>query len=118
MEEKEQKVALTNISYEDSSNVNQVTVKGITILKFMFYLIGIISIVFAWKWYNADLDISSSGDPFRFHEKTYVGGDAYNYIISAARSSAIMTKSLVWMIVGCSSVVVGVLCSIKEKLCK
>lgn len=100
------------------SKNNKVAINFYVVFRVLLYLIGVVSILMAWKWYNSDLDIYSSGDPFKFHEKTYVGGDAYNYIISAARSSAIMMKSLIWMAFGCSMILVGVLCSIKEKLCK
>lgn len=102
----------------EKAKSNNVTINFHVVLQILLYLIGVGSIVMAWKWYNSDLEIYSSGDPFKFHEKSYVGGDAYNYIISAARSSAIMTKSLIWMVFGCASIIIGVLCSIKDRLCK
>ena len=48
-------------------------------------------------------DLDYNDNPFKFDEHRYVGGDAYNFIISAARSSAVMTKSLIWMVAGCSA---------------
>lgn len=97
---------------------NSVSFEKLTVLKITLYVLGIISILIAWKWYNYDLDIQSIGDPYMFHEKRYVGGDAYNYIISASRSTAIMTKSLIWMIFGCTSLIFGKLLSIKSNICK
>ena len=114
MEERPKLVELV----EMDKNKDRITISGAIILEVLCYLIGIVSIVFAWIWYNSDLDISSSGNPFRFHEERYVGGDAYNYIISAGRSSAVMIKSLIWMTFGCASIIIGVLFSIKKKLCK
>lgn len=46
------------------------------------------------NYYSNDLAYGSYG-VFDFDEKKYVGGDAYNYIISASRSSAVMIKSLI-----------------------
>lgn len=97
---------------------NSVSIDKLTVFKITLYVLGTISIIIAWKWYNYDLDIQSIGDPYMFHEKRYVGGDAYNYIISAARSTAIMTKSLIWMIFGCTSLILGKLLSIKSNICK
>lgn len=96
----------------------KITIKSSTIIKLIFYVIGIVSIIIAWKWYNYDLEVFSSDEPFNFYEKTYVGGDAYNYIISASRSTSIMVKSLIWMVFGCSSLIIGLLFPNKTKLCK
>lgn len=85
----------------------KVTIAFPQILGVVLYIFGIIAIVIAFHWYNKDLDIQSGGDPFRFYEKTYVGGDAYNYIISAARSTAVIAKGIFWMILGCSSIICG-----------
>ncbi len=58
------------------------------------------------NYYSNDLDCGSYG-VFDFDEKKYVGGDAYNYIISASRSSAVMIKSLIWVVLGFCSIIVG-----------
>lgn len=102
---------------ESKETNDKVTFKVTTILKIVFYIVGVISIIVAWKWYNYDLEIYSD-DPFKFFEKTYVGGDAYNYIISSTRSTALMIKSLIWMVFGCSSLIIGLLLSNKSELCK
>lgn len=96
----------------------KVTIAFPQILSIVLYIIGITAIIIAFHWYNKDLDIHSDGDPFRFYEKTYVGGDAYNYIISAGRSTAVIAKGIFWMIFGCSSIIYGRLVSLKHKLCK
>lgn len=88
------------------------------VVEIAFYVIGAIMLWFAFKWYNNDLDVWSKNDPFMFSEKKYVGGDAYNYIISASRSAAVVTKSLIWTILGCSSIIAGRLTAIQSKKCK
>lgn len=69
------------------------------------YVLGLIFVTIAFIKMGKDLDVNDS--PFDFHEYRYVGGDAYNYIISAARSSAVMVKSLIWMVAGCSTLIIG-----------
>lgn len=87
------------------------------ILEIAFYVVGIICLIFAVKWYGKDLDIYSD-NPFRFSEEHYVGGDAYNYIISAARSSAVVGKSIFWSILAGTSIICGRLTTIARKKCK
>jgi hypothetical protein len=96
---------------------DKVTLNIPSIIKIFFYIIGVISIFMAWKWYNSDLDVFN-GNPYTFYEKSYVGGDAYNYIISASRSTAIMIKSLIWMVFGCSSLIIGLIFPKDLKQCK
>lgn len=69
------------------------------------YLIGVIFVIIAFVKMGKDLDYKDN--PFSFYEHRYVGGDAYNYIISAARSSAVMVKSLIWMVAGCTALIIG-----------
>lgn len=88
------------------------------IVEIALYVVGAILLWFAFKWYNNDLEVWSKNDPFMFFEKRYVGGDAYNYIISASRSAAVVTKSLIWTILGCTSILVGRLTAIQRKKCK
>lgn len=88
------------------------------IVEIALYVIGAILLWFAFKWYNSDLEVWSKNDPFMFSEKRYVGGDAYNYIISASRSAAVVTKSLIWTILGCTSILAGRLTAIQRKKCK
>lgn len=97
----------------DTVNINISLVIEITL-----YVIGAILLWFAFKWYNNDLEVWSKSDPFMFSEKRYVGGDAYNYIISASRSAAVVTKSLIWTILGCTSILAGRLTAIQRKKCK
>lgn len=96
----------------------KITITLSPILSATLYVFGIIAIVVAFYWYNKDLNVHSDGDPFRFYEKTYVGGDAYNYIISASRSTSVIAKGLFWMILGCSSIICGRLFSLKHTSCK
>lgn len=97
----------------DTVNINISLVIEITL-----YVIGAILLWFAFKWCNNDLEVWSKSDPFMFSEKRYVGGDAYNYIISASRSAAVVTKSLIWTILGCTSILAGRLTAIQRKKCK
>lgn len=71
---------------------------GLVVLGFIFINIGIN--------YLLD-DLFYLEDPMEFTERRYVGGDAYNYIISASRSAAVMVKSLIWVVLGCTSIIVS-----------
>ena len=51
------------------------------------------SLTIGINYYSNDLNCSFYGVS-DFDEKKYVGGDVYNYIISASRSSAVMIKNL------------------------
>ena len=90
------------LSDEKNTTIN---IKGDKIVEWCCYIIGAIFIIISFSLMNKDLDYRDN--PFRFYEKSYVGGDAYNYIISAARSSAVMVKSLIWMVAGCSTLIIG-----------
>lgn len=83
------------------------------ILQWLFYILGAVLIVMSIMKYNADLETYK--DEFHFDEIGYVGGDAYNYIISAARSTAIMIKSLILALFGCTSIIAGLILSILNK---
>lgn len=100
----------------ENSNNQKVTLNFSKILRVVVYIIGIISIIVSFCLYI--LDLPTYGSPFEFKEESYVGGDAYNYIISAARSSAVMVKSLIWMVFGCTMLIIGRLSAIKSKICK
>ena len=75
------------------------------VFEWILYVLGIIFILFGFSYYFEDL--KSSDNTLKFYEEQYVGGDAYNYIISAARSTAIMVKSLIWVVLGCSTILIG-----------
>ena len=105
--------ASTETSKSETVNINISLVVEMTL-----YVIGAILLCFAFKWYNSDLEVWSKSDPFMFSEKRYVGGDAYNYIISASRSAAVVSKSLIWTILGCTSILAGRLTAIQRKKCK
>lgn len=83
------------------------------IVSTVLFVIGGIFLIFAFKFLSEDLD-TYDGSPFKFQEEQYVGGDAYNYIISAARSTTIMVKSLVNAVIGCSSIILGQLVNMKK----
>ena len=78
------------------------------ILAVVFYIAGAVLIGFAVYYLSKDLQpkYSFSGE-YYFIEYEYVGGDAYNYIISAARSTAIMVKALIYAVLGCTSLILG-----------
>lgn len=83
------------------------------IFEIILYVLGIVFITFGFKYYVEDLKFGDN--PLMFYEERYVGGDAYNYIISAARSSAVMVKSLIWIVLGCSSIIIGRTMSFKKR---
>lgn len=88
-----------------SQQEKTIDVKFTKVLEIVLYILGFIFLFFGFQYYFQDLDYHSN--PLNFYEERYVGGDAYNYIISAARSSAVMIKSLIWIILGCSSLIIG-----------
>lgn len=83
------------------------------IVSTVLFVIGGIFLIFAFKFLCSDLD-TYDGSQFKFQEEQYVGGDAYNYIISAARSTTIMVKSLIDAVIGCSSIILGQLVNMKK----
>lgn len=109
--------AVENVSLETTKS-DTVNLNISLIVEIALYVVGAILLWFAFKWYNNDLEVWSKNDPFMFSEKKYVGGDAYNYIISASRSAAVVTKSLIWTILGCTSILAGRLTAIQRKKCK
>lgn len=102
------------------SGTTNITIIASWIVEIALYVIGAVLLSYAFEWYNNDLeaDFLHKNDPFMFAERRYVGGDAYNYIISASRSAAIVTKSLFWAILGCTSIIAGRLTAIRRKKCK
>lgn len=95
------------------SNEETVEFKWATVLNWALYIVGAILIIMCIVKLNQDLT-TYSGE-FRFEEESYVGGDAYNYIISAARSAAVMTKALIYGVLGSSSIISGLLIKISNK---
>ena len=95
------------------SNEETVEFKWATVLSWARNIVGAILIIMCIVKLNQDLT-TYSGE-FRFEEESYVGGDAYNYIISAARSAAVMTKALIYGVLGSSSIISGLLIKISNK---
>lgn len=95
------------------ANEETVEFKWATVLSWILYVVGAILIIMCIVKLNQDLT-TYSGE-FRFEEESYVGGDAYNYIISAARSAAVMTKALIYGVLGSSSIISGLLIKISNK---
>ncbi len=91
-----------NSSNEKKDTIN---ISAGKIVEWGCYALGLAFVIIAFIKMGNDLDCGDN--PFRFYEHRYVGGDAYNYIISAARSSAVMVKSLIWMVAGCSALIIG-----------
>lgn len=108
----------TEIAPSGNGKSETITINTSLVIEIALYVIGAILLYFAYKWYNNDLYVWSKNDPFMFSEKRYVGGDAYNYIISASRSAAVVTKSLIWTILGCTSILAGRLTAIQRKQCR
>lgn len=84
----------------------KVNVTFSNIMEWTLYVLGVVFIIIGINYYGQDLECGSYG-VFDFDEKEYVGGDAYNYIISASRSSAVMIKSLIWFVLGSCSIIIG-----------
>lgn len=95
------------IKSEKTININPKKV-----FEYLLYVLGFIFLIKGFLLYSDDLFYTDN--PMKFYEEHYVGGDAYNYIISAARSSAIMIKSLIWIVLGCFSILIGRTFSGKE----
>ena len=95
------------------SSEETVEFKWTTVLTWLLYIVGVILIIMCVVKLNQDL--TTYGGEFRFEEESYVGGDAYNYIISAARSAAVMTKALIYGVLGSSSIISGLLIKISNK---
>ena len=87
---------------------------GAKFIAALFYIVGIVLIAICIYYLSNDLRPEYSFEKhYYFDPKEYVGGAAYNYIISAARSTAIMVKALVYAVLGCSSLILGQLISKK-----
>lgn len=94
-----------NDNNSSANSKETVSINAGQIVEWGCYLIGVAFVIIAFIKMGNDLDYKDN--PFDFYEHRYVGGDAYNYIISAARSSAILIKSLIWMVSGCSALIIG-----------
>lgn len=105
--------ASAKVATVQPSNEETVEFKWATVLSWALYIVGAILIIMCIVKLNQDLT-TYSGE-FRFEEESYVGGDAYNYIISAARSAAVMTKALIYGVLGSSSIITGLLIKISNK---
>ena len=101
---------LENVSIEKNQTKKECSdlhnTKSSIVFKRIWYIIGaillFIGIVLLFHDRTGVFD-----DQYYFYEKGYVGGDAYNYIITAARSTAVMVKSLIFVIMGCTSLLIG-----------
>ena len=116
MENQEMKMEPTPIQNErDPQNASHATNSiGRKLLAALFYIVGSVLIGVCIYYLSNDLKPEYSwASEYYFDPKKYVGGDAYNYIISATRATAIMVKSLVYAILGCTSLILGQLISKK-----
>lgn len=82
------------------------------IAEYAMYAAGVVLLCLAVSVYSSDLTLKFHGDEFEFHERKYVAVDAYNYIISASRSSAVMVKSLILAVSGFATIIIGQLMAI------
>lgn len=97
-----QNVCVPQNTTDGSNNI------GCKILAALFYIAGAVLIGICIYYLSNDLRPEYSFEKhYYFDPKEYVGGDAYNYIISAARSTAIMVKALVYAVLGCTSLILG-----------
>lgn len=110
-EEKVQENPVEQVQKKEKTD--SVDVSSAKIVEYACYTFAVLFLIAAVVIYNKDLHCSDG--PFDFHEQRYVGGDAYNYIISAARSSAIMVKSLIMTVSGFSFVIIGRLTALINK---
>lgn len=110
MENQELKMESTSIQNESipqtadnaSGNIRR------KLLAALFYIVGAVLLGVCIYYLSNDLKPEYSwASEYYFDPKEYVGGDAYNYIISAARSTAIMVKALVYAVLGCTSLILG-----------
>lgn len=108
MENQELKMESTSIQNESvpqtadnaSGNIRR------KLLAALFYIVGAVLIGICIYYLSNDLRPEYSFEKhYYFDPKEYVGGDAYNYIISAARSTTIMVKSLIYAVLGSTSII-------------
>lgn len=105
-----------NLDLEKSKLNNEIIkLNGKKIFEWTLYFAGLLLILLSVIYLFKDLKLTSSGDVYYFQEKSYVGGDAYNFLISATRSIAVMVKSLIFAILGSTSIIVGRLTAILNK---
>ena len=108
MENQEMKIETTPIQNERvPQNASHVTNSiGRKLLAALFYIVGSVLIGVCIYYLSNDLKPEYSwASEYYFDPKKYVGGDAYNYIISATRSTAIMVKSLIYAVLGSTSII-------------
>ena len=91
-----------------------VNINPLKVTEWLLYVIGGVCLAIGFYYYSNDVNYNNT--PCDFYQQQYVGGDAYNLIITASRSTAIMVKSLIWIVLGCSSIIVGR--TINNKQCK
>lgn len=108
MENQELKMESTSIQNESvpqtannaSGNIRR------KLLAALFYIVGAVLLGVCIYYLSNDLKPEYSwASEYYFDPKKYVGGDAYNYIISATRSTAIMVKSLIYAVLGSTSII-------------
>lgn len=98
---------------KDSSKSDSVNVSISKVVEYGCYVLALIFLIAAIVAYNKDLRCTDG--PFEFREHRYVGGDAYNYIISASRSTAVMVKCLIMTVSGFSFAIIGRLTALINK---
>ena len=116
LDEAKQNVETPTVSAEqakDSSKSDSVNVSMPKVIEYGCYVLAVIFLIVAIVVYNKDLQCIDG--PFGFREHRYVGGDAYNYIISASRSTAVMVKCLILTVSGFSFMIIGRLTALINK---
>ena len=108
MENQELKMESTSIQNESIPHTADNASGNIRrkLLAALFYIVGAVLLGVCIYYLSNDLKPEYSwASEYYFDPKKYVGGDAYNYIISATRSTAIMVKSLIYAVLGSTSII-------------
>ncbi len=90
-------------------------ITAVRVVEYAMYVVGVVFLAFAIYYYCSDLLLKFDGDEYDFYEKKYVTVDAYNYIISATRSSTVMIKSLILALTGFATIIIGQLMAILNR---
>jgi hypothetical protein len=98
---------MENNVIEKNAVVNELkTKKGSSFFKWMWYSFSVIFLFIGLVLLFRDVT-GILEDQYIFWEKKYVGGDAYNYITTASRSTAVLIKGLIFVVLGCTSLLMG-----------
>lgn len=98
---------------EEQKKSDSVNITFSKVMEYVYYVLALVLLIAAIVTYTKDLRCYDT--QFDFIEHKYVGGDAYNYMISASRSSAVMIKCLILTVSGFSFAIIGRLTALINK---